>query len=94
MLSGKKDASDSQRRSFGQCMADALGSLTSSSAGSQATKPLADICVVAHVDEVVGELVAELPDGERLPRSVLEELACNARFTGVIYDRKGRADTR
>ena len=26
----------------------------------------------------------------RLPQSVLEELACNAKFTGVVYDRRGR----
>ena len=89
--SDNKDTSDSPRRSFDQCMADALNNLTSNSADGQASKPFADICVVAHVDEATGELVAELPDGERLPRSVLEELACNARFTGVIYDRKGRA---
>jgi len=31
------------------------------------------------------------PDGERLPRSVLKELACDTRLTGVIYDRKDRA---
>ena len=89
--SDKKHASDSRRRSFDQCMADALDNLTSSSAGGQVTKPFADICVVAHVDEDTGKLVAELPDGARLPQSVLEELACNAKFTGVIYDRKGRA---
>ena len=88
--SDKKDASGSQRRSFDQCMADALDSLTSSRAGSQVTKPFADICVVAHVDEDTGKLVAELPDGGRLPQSVLEELACNAKFTGVVYDRRGR----
>ena len=81
-----------QRRSFDQCMADALDHLTSSSsARSAGGEPFADICVVAHVDEATGELIAELPDGERLPRSVLEELACDARLTGVIYDRKGRA---
>ena len=79
-----------QRRSFDQCMADALEHLTSSSADGQGTKPFADICVVTHVDEATGQLVAELPDGARLPRSVLEELACNARFTGVVYDRRGR----
>lgn len=89
--SDKKDADDSRRRNFDQCMADALDNLTSSSAGGQVTKPFADICVVAHVDEETGKLVAELPDGARLPQSVLEELACNAKFTGVIYDRKGRA---
>ncbi len=81
------------RRSFDQCMADALDNLTSNGgtrAGSGG-EPYADICVVAHVDEATGELIAELPDGERLPPPVLEELACDARLTGVIYDRKGRA---
>ena len=92
----KKDAHASgngdghQRRSFDQCMADALDRLTSSRAGSQESKPFADICVVAHVDEATGKLVAELPDGARLPRSVLEELSCNAKFTGIVYDRRGR----
>ena len=37
-----------------------------------------------------GELIAELPDGERLPKSVLEQLSCNAKLTGVVYDRKGK----
>ena len=88
----KKDSGDSsERRSFDQCMADALDQLTGTAPGGASGKPFADICVVAHVDEVTGKLIAELPDGERLPRSVLEELACNARFTGVIYDRRGRA---
>ena len=88
--SDRKDAGDSRRRTFDQCMADALDNLTSSRAGGQVTKPFADICVVAHVDEDTGKLVAELPDGGRLPQSVLEELACNAKFTGVVYDRRGR----
>ncbi len=78
------------RRSFDQCMADALEHFTSSRAGGEGSKPFADICVVAHVDADTGKLVAELADGERLPRSVLEELACNAKFTGIVYDRKGR----
>ena len=87
----KKNSKDSgQRRSFNQCMADALDHLTAST-GAGTAKPFADICVVAHVDETTGDLIAELPDGARLPRSVLEELACHARFTGVVYDRKGRA---
>ena len=84
------DGSGHQRRSFDQCMADALEHFTSSRADGEASKPFADICVVAHVDEDTGKLVAELPDGERLPQSVLEELACNAKFTGIVYDRKGR----
>ena len=84
------DGAGRQRRSFDQCMADALDQLTGTAPGGVSGKPFADICVVAHVDEVTGKLIAELPDGERLPQSVLEELACNARFTGVIYDRRGR----
>ena len=83
--------SGSERRSFQQCMADALDNLTSNTgANSKGGKPFADICVVAHVDAETGRLIAELPDGVRLPQSVLEELACNARFTGVVYDTKGR----
>ena len=72
-------------------MADALDNLTSNAgATSKGGKPFADICVVAHVDDATGQLIAELPDGVRLPPSVLEQLACNAKFTGVVYDTKGR----
>ena len=84
---------DAQRRSFDQCMADALDNLTtnnSSRAGNGGGKPFADICVVAHVDDATGELIAELPDGERLPAAVLEQLSCNAKLTGVVYDRTGK----
>ncbi len=84
---------DVGRRSFDQCMADALDHLTntttSGGASSGGGKPFADICVVAHVDDATGELIAELPDGERLPSAVLEQLSCNAKLTGVVYDRCG-----
>ena len=132
----------SERRSFDQCMADALDSLTADNlaghrncadnaravrgSGNRSSvdsgrgwrdpssvdsgrgadsrsgadtgnsrvggsgRPLADICVVAHVDSDTGSLVAELPDGTRLPAAVLEELACNARLTGVVFDRNGK----
>ena len=81
--------SGADRRSFKQCMADALDALTgNNSAGGN--RPIADICVVAHVDNATGKLVAELPDGDRLPPPVLEELACNAKLTGVVYDRGGK----
>ena len=80
------------RRTFPQCMADTLDGFTTGSAGDGAgsTKPFADICLVAHVDGDTGKLIAELPDGNRLPPAVLEELACNAKLTGVVYDRKGK----
>ena len=90
---GKQDSarSGSSRRSFQQCMADALDNLTAGNlADSGKGGPIADICVVAHVDEDTGNLIAELPEGERLPETVLEQLACNAKFTGVVYDRKGK----
>ena len=70
-------------------MADAMDHLTSST-GTGTGKPFADICVVAHVDDDTGKLIAEIPEGERLPAAVLEQLACNAKLTGVVYDRKGK----
>jgi hypothetical protein len=87
----KKNAGDrdARRRSFDQCMADALDALASGTAAGSG-KPFADICVVAHVDDGTGELIAELPDGVRLPPPVLEQLSCNAKLTGVVYDRKGK----
>ena len=82
---------DCGRRSFDQCMADALDNLTSGAGADTASgKPFADICVVAHVDDATGELIAELPDGVRLPQPVLEQLSCNAKITGAIYDRQGK----
>ena len=87
----KKQTADSnrdKRLTFDQCMADALDNLTSAANGGG--KPFADICVVAHVDDATGELIAELPDGERLPKAVLEQLSCNAKLTGVVYDRTGK----
>ena len=89
----KKDAASSgaDRRTFKQCMADALDNLTAGNgAGDGKGKPIAEICVVAHVDNETGNLIAELPDGSRLPQTLFEELSCNARFTGVVYDRKGK----
>ena len=52
---------------------------------------VADITLIAHVDDSTGELIAELSDGTRLPDAVLEELSCNTRWTGLIYDRVGDA---
>ncbi|MXZ51751.1 MAG: DUF222 domain-containing protein [Acidimicrobiaceae bacterium] len=93
----KKNATNggADRRTFDQCMADALDSLTADGArpsggtGSGGATPTADICVVAHVDDATGELIAKTPAGDRLPRQVLEELACNAAITPTIYNRRG-----
>ena len=87
----KKQAADSgaERRNFNQCMADALDNLTSNPSAGKG-KSFADICVVAHVDDATGKLVAELPNGVRLPTAVLDQLTSNAKLTGVIYDRRGK----
>ena len=89
----KKNAKDGgHRRSFDQCMADALDNLTASTGtgdGDGGGKPYADICVITHVDDATGELIAEIPGGDRLPRSVLDQLACNSLITPTIYDRRG-----
>ena len=87
----KKNSKNSDpRRSFPQCMADALDNLSANNKNAGgAGKPIADICVVAHVDDATAKLIAEIPGGDRLPRSVLEELACNAEITPAIYDTRG-----
>ncbi len=54
-------------------------------------RPFADISVNVHVDGATGKLIAELPDGSRLPEAVLEELVCNARLTGFVYGTTGTA---
>ena len=85
-----------QRRTLPQCLADALDDFTAGTANSDTLASgsetrTADICVVAHVDDETGRLIGELPDGSRLPRSVLDELACNAMITGAVFDRRGKA---
>jgi len=74
----------------GCCGAPDGGADAGDAAGRGSGRPFADICVVAHVDEGTGRLIGELPDGTRIPSSVLDELTCNATITGVIFDRPGR----
>ncbi len=52
---------------------------------------VADITVLAHVDDATRELIYELSDGSQLPPAVVEELSCNARWSGLIFDRHGDA---
>ena len=78
------------KRSFDQCMADAFDYLTAANSSRGAGQPFADICVVSHVDDDTARLVAELPDGTRLPAEVLDSLTSNAKLTGLIYDRRGK----
>ena len=59
--------------------------------GGAAAGWVADITVLAHVDDATGELIGELSDGSKLPAAVLEELSCNARWAGLVFDRAGDA---
>ena len=52
---------------------------------------VADITVLAHVDDTTGELIGELSDGTKLPAAVLEELSCNTRWSGLVFNRAGDA---
>ncbi len=52
---------------------------------------VADITVLARVDDTSRDLIYELSDGSRLPTAVVEELTCNARLTGLVYGRNGDA---
>ncbi len=52
---------------------------------------LADITVLAQVDESTGDLIYELSDGSHLPPAIVEEMTCNARLTGLVYSRAGDA---
>ena len=85
----KSSEGSGERRTFAQCMADAFDNLTAHQSAGGGGKPLADICVVAHVDDATGTLVAEIPGGGRLPPSVLEELACSAEITPAVYNTRG-----
>ena len=80
-------AAEAAASTAGRAVAGTADGAVSSSAGGG--EPFADICVVAHVDDVTGKLVAETPDGHKLPAAVFERLACNARFTGVLYGGEG-----
>ncbi len=70
--------------------ADAV-SADESSGGNAGAGWVADITVLAHVDASTGELIGELSDGSKLPAAVLEELSCNARWAGLVFDRAGDA---
>ncbi|MCY4068296.1 MAG: DUF222 domain-containing protein [Acidimicrobiaceae bacterium] len=63
----------------------------SGASGGSGGEWVADITVLAHVDDATGELIAELSDGSRLPAAALDALSCNARWTGLVFDRAGDA---
>ena len=86
------------RRTFQQCMADALDRTTATSTAAaggraggrgNAPHPLADIAVVAHLDEETSRIVAQLANGEPLSRPVFEQLMCQSAITPLLYGSNG-----
>ncbi len=91
-------AGGANRRTFQQCMADALDRTTAGSVDydkrrtggrGNAAHPLADIAVVAHLDDETSRVVAQLANGEPLPASVLEQLMCRSAITPLLYGSNG-----
>ncbi len=79
----------SGQSSCAECGAE-TGAHTSADSQPALGRAFADICVIVQVDAVTGELVAQLPDGERLPASVLEKLTCNARISVILSTARGQ----
>ena len=75
-----------QTRSFQQCMADSLESMTRGAAGG---RPYADIALVARLDPETEELMVATADGDPLPQAVIDRLAGNASLFGLILSAKG-----
>ena len=76
-----------EARSLQQCMADALEAMTEGSTGSG--KPYADIALVARLDSDTEELMASTADGDPLPASVIEKLAGESSWFGLVLSAKG-----
>ena len=74
-------------RSLEQCMADALDNMTRGTAGGG--KPFADIALVARLDPETGKLMASIADGDPLPAGVIERLAGESSWFGLVLSAKG-----
>ena len=76
-----------ETRSLQQCMADALESMTRGTAGGG--KPYADIALVARLDPETEKLMASTADGDPLPAAVIERLAGESSWFGLVLSAKG-----
>ena len=76
-----------ETRSLQQCMADALDNMTRATAGGG--KPHADIALVARLDPETEKLMASTADGHPLPAAVIERLAGESSWFGLVLSAKG-----
>ena len=74
-------------RSLTQCMADAFENMTGGTAGGG--KPYADIALVARLDPETEKLMASTADGDPLPAAVIERLAGESSWFGLVLSAKG-----
>ena len=75
-------------RSLQQCMADALDDMTRGAAAGGG-KPYADIALVARLDPDTEKLMASTADGDPLPAAVIERLAGESSWFGLVLSAKG-----
>ena len=68
-------------------MADAFENMTAGAAGGG--RPYADIALVARLDAESEELMASTADGDPLPASVVERLAGESSWFGLVLSAKG-----
>ncbi|MDE0665039.1 MAG: HNH endonuclease [Acidimicrobiaceae bacterium] len=86
---GMQESGTGRRRSPEQCMADALDNLTAQSATATGGRPFADIALVARLDADAAKLMVSTADGEPLPSSVVDRLACGSSWFALVLNSKG-----
>ena len=74
-------------RSLPQCMADAFENITTGTTGGG--KPYADIALVARLDPETEKFMASTADGDPLPAAVVERLAGESSWFGLVLSAKG-----
>ena len=84
---GRARAGGGGARSLQQCMADAFENMTAGIAGGG--KPYADITLVARLDPATEKLMASTGDGDPLPAGVIERLAGESSWFGLVLSAKG-----
>ena len=78
-----------RQRTPKQCMADALDNLTAGSAATGSGRPFADIALVARLDADAEKSMVSIADGDPLPTSVVERLACGSSWFALVLGSKG-----
>ena len=74
-------------RSLPQCMADAFDNMTAGTVGGG--RPFADIALVARLDDGAEELMVSTADGDPLPAAVVERLAGESSWFGIVLSARG-----